>query len=338
MCVSTGGKLRFEEAKHYPQSRSTYSRTVQEKGSTDSDGLFKMGAFRKRKVVKQGHLSSWSTMPCMWRAQVQTSAPGGTLIDDKRVAAITGAAQGIGRKTAELLAERGFRVAIIDLRGADETIRSIQSRGGEAFGVVGNIVEESAIDGFVQSVYERWGRADVLVNNAGISFISPAEDTSASDYRRVLEVNLVAPFLLAKAFGKRMLAAKRGCIVNVASVAGLFGVADRAAYNTSKHGLVGLTRTLAAEWGGRGVRVNAVCPSWVKTEMDVTAQASGLYTDDDIVDRIPMARFAVPEDIALAIAFLADENQSGFINGHTLSVDGGWAADGGWDKLRREHR
>jgi NAD(P)-dependent dehydrogenase (short-subunit alcohol dehydrogenase family) len=153
-----------------------------------------------------------------------------------------------------------------------------------------------------------------------------------------LEVNLVAPFLLAKAFGTKMLAAQRGCIINVASVAGLVGIADRAAYNASKHGLIGLTRTLAAEWGGRGIRVNAVCPGWVKTEMDAADQAGGSYTDADIIDRVPMGRFATPDDIALAIAFLADERESGFINGHALTVDGGWTADGSWESLRRRHR
>jgi NAD(P)-dependent dehydrogenase (short-subunit alcohol dehydrogenase family) len=151
-------------------------------------------------------------------------------------------------------------------------------------------------------------------------------------------VNLVAPFLLAKAFGARMLAARRGSIVNVASIAGLVGVADRSAYNVSKHGLIGLTRTLAAEWGGRGVRVNAVCPGWVKTPMDDTAQATGIYSDADITGRIPMGRFAYPDDIAQAIAFLADERQSGFVNGHTLIVDGGWTGDGSWESLRLSHR
>jgi NAD(P)-dependent dehydrogenase (short-subunit alcohol dehydrogenase family) len=178
----------------------------------------------------------------------------------------------------------------------------------------------------------------VLVNNAGISLIVPAERTSAGDFRRVMEVNLVAPFLLAKAFGEKMLGARRGCIVNIASIAGLAGVADRAAYNASKHGLIGLTRTLAAEWGGRGVRVNAVCPGWVKTQMDDTAQASGLYSDADITDRIPMGRFAKPDDIASAVAFLADDEQSSFINGHTLVVDGGWTADASWQSLRLSKR
>jgi NAD(P)-dependent dehydrogenase (short-subunit alcohol dehydrogenase family) len=258
--------------------------------------------------------------------------------DEKRVAVITGGAQGIGRRTAELLAERGFRLALIDLRMPDETIRAIEERGAEAMGFAGDIANEAIVERFAGEVFRRFGRVDVLVNNAGISLISPAEKTSAQDYRRVLEVNLVAPFLLAKTFGAKMLEAKRGAIINVASVAGLLGIADRAAYNASKHGLIGLTRTLAAEWGGRGVRVNAVCPGWVKTEMDAADQARGTYTDADITGRVPMGRFATADDVARAIAFLADERESAFVNGHTLSVDGGWASDGSWESLRLSHR
>ena len=135
-----------------------------------------------------------------------------------------------------------------------------------------------------------------------------------------------------------MLTQRSGSIINVASVAGLLGIADRAAYNASKHGLIGLTRTLAAEWGGRGVRVNAVCPGWVKTEMDLADQAGGSYTDADITNRVPMGRFASPDDIAKAIVFLADPQESAFVNGHTLAVDGGWTADGSWESLRLRHR
>jgi NAD(P)-dependent dehydrogenase (short-subunit alcohol dehydrogenase family) len=272
------------------------------------------------------------------RGNKQTQAQIGVDLNEKPVAAITGAAQGIGRRLAEVLAGRGYRVALNDLRMPDATIRSIQSHGGEAIGFAGNIADESTVEGFVRYVYGVWGRTDVLVNNAGISFISPAESISGEDYRRVLDVNLVAPFLLAKAFGTMMLAARHGCIINVASIAGLVGIADRAAYNVSKHGLIGLTRTLAAEWGGRGVRVNAVCPGWVKTGMDSADQAGGSYTDADITSRVPMGRFATPDDIASAIAFLADETESGFINGHALTVDGGWTADGSWESLRRRHR
>jgi len=257
---------------------------------------------------------------------------------DKRVAVITGGAQGIGRRTAELFAERGYRVAIVDLREPAETIKAIKAKGGGAFAYSADITDEAAVTLFAQKVFDCYGRVDVLVNNAGISLISPAEETSFADYRRVIDVNLVGPFLLCQVFGKKMLKAGSGSIVNVASVAGLLGVSDRAAYNASKHGLIGLTRTLAAEWGGRGIRVNAVCPGWVKTEMDVADQAGGSYSDADITGRVPMGRFATPDDIAHAIAFLADDNESGFVNGHALSVDGGWATDGSWESLRLHKR
>jgi len=255
-----------------------------------------------------------------------------------RVAVVTGAAQGIGRRTAELLAERGYRLVLSDLRTATETLRAVRNLGTEAFDVQGDVADESVVHQIAAAVNDRFGRTDVLVNNAGISLISPAEEQSAVDYRRVLEINLVAPFLLSKAFGTTMLAQRAGSIINVASVAGLVGIADRAAYNASKHGLIGLTRTLAAEWGGRGVRVNAVCPGWVKTEMDTADQSTGGYTDSDITGRVPMARFAAADDIARAIAFLADPRESAFINGHTLVVDGGWTADGSWESLRLRHR
>jgi NAD(P)-dependent dehydrogenase (short-subunit alcohol dehydrogenase family) len=254
------------------------------------------------------------------------------------IAVITGAAQGIGRRTAELLAERGYALALSDLREPEETLHAVRHLQVETLSFVGDIADEETVGRFVDAVRGRWGRADVLVNNAGISSIMPAETITAAEYRRVLEVNLVAPFLLAKAFGTMMLARGAGSIVNVASIAGLVGVADRAAYNASKHGLIGLTRTLAAEWGGRGVRCNAVCPGWVKTDMDHSAQASGLYTDADITHRVPMGRFASADDVARAIAFLADARESAFVNGHALAVDGGWTSDGSWESLRLRHR
>ncbi len=135
-----------------------------------------------------------------------------------------------------------------------------------------------------------------------------------------------------------MLSAGAGSIVNVASIAGLRGISQRVAYNASKHGLVGLTSTLAAEWGGRGVRVNAVCPGWVKTEMDAEDQGGGAYTDRDITDQVPLARFATPEDVAKAVAFLADPSKSSFINGAALPVDGGWSSDVSWTSLRLKSR
>jgi NAD(P)-dependent dehydrogenase (short-subunit alcohol dehydrogenase family) len=255
-----------------------------------------------------------------------------------KLAVITGAAQGIGRRTAETFAAAGYALALLDLQACSSTLNGVRAAGCDAVDFAGDISDESVVEATAEAVRARWKRVDVLVNNAGISSIAPAETIDARTFRRVLEVNLVAPFLLARAFGKLMLQQRSGCIVNVASIAGIAGVADRAAYNASKHGLIGLTRTLAAEWGGRGVRCNAVCPGWVKTEMDVADQASGSYTDQDIIDVNPMGRFASPDDIANAILFLADPNQSGFINGHALVVDGGWTTDASWQTLRLAHR
>jgi NAD(P)-dependent dehydrogenase (short-subunit alcohol dehydrogenase family) len=184
----------------------------------------------------------------------------------------------------------------------------------------------------------RHDAVDLLVNNAGVSLICPAEQTTAAQWQRVMSINLFGPFLLCRAFGAQMLARGSGSIVNVASIAGLAGVSQRSAYNTSKHGLVGLTRTLAAEWGGRGVRVNAVCPGWIKTEMDEADQKRGAYSDTDITNRVPMGRFARAEDVAAAIVFLADPQLSGFVNGVCLPVDGGWTADASWESLRLASR
>ncbi len=256
-----------------------------------------------------------------------------------RVAVVTGAAQGLGRRTAEVLAEAGFALALMDLKGCAGTLTMIHGLGNDVIDLTGDLCDEVVVARGVEAVKQRWGQVDVLVNNAGISFISPAEDVEAAAFRRVLEVNLLAPFLLAKGFGAMMLAQGAGSIVNVASIAGLVGVADRSAYNASKHGLIGLTRTLAAEWGGRGVRVNAVCPGWAKTEMDVADQAAGAgYNDADIEGVNPMGRFASPEDIAQAVLFLAERERSGFINGVALPVDGGWVSDGSWQSLRMKKR
>jgi NAD(P)-dependent dehydrogenase (short-subunit alcohol dehydrogenase family) len=255
-----------------------------------------------------------------------------------RVAVVTGAAQGIGRRTAEVLAEAGYAVALMDMRSCAATLEAVKKHGAETAEYGGDLVEEGTVVRAVAAVKKRWGRADVLVNNAGISSIARAETVETEDFRRVLEVNLVAPFLLSRHFGAMMLKQKSGSIVNVASIAGLMGVSHRAAYNASKHGLIGLTRTLAAEWGGRGVRCNAVCPGWVKTEMDAADQAKGTYSDADITGRVPMGRFAAAEDVARAIAFLADPALSGFVNGHALAVDGGWTADASWESLRMSCR
>ncbi len=251
-----------------------------------------------------------------------------------KTALVTGAAQGVGFATAALLGRLGYRVVLMDLKSLDEKVRQLQDAGADVLGVTGDVASESFVLDLAARVARDYGALDALVNNAGISLIAPAENTSAQAWQQVMNVNLFGPFLLCKHLGVQMLSRGRGSIVNVASVAGLSGIAHRSAYNASKHGLIGLTRTLAAEWGGRGLRVNAVCPGWIKTEMDVADQGGGAYSDSDIVNRVPMARFASPDDVAQAIALLLDAERCAFINGVALPVDGGWIADGGWESLR----
>jgi NAD(P)-dependent dehydrogenase (short-subunit alcohol dehydrogenase family) len=252
----------------------------------------------------------------------------------KKTVLLTGAAQGLGLTATQLLAQRAYRVILVDIQSVEEQVLRLRELGGEAHGISGDVSSEEFVRELAQKIGREYGAIDGLVNNAGISLIVPAEQTSAAQWQRVMAINLFAPFLLCRYLGAQMLTRGSGSIVNVASIAGLAAVSHRSAYNASKHGLLGLTKTLAAEWGGRGVRVNAVCPGWIKTEMDVADQGSGAYSDADIVDRVPLARFARAEDVAEAIAFLLDASRSGFINGVSLPVDGGWLADASWNSLR----
>ena len=253
-----------------------------------------------------------------------------------KTAVITGAAQGLGLVTARLFANSSYHVVLTDIQPLDSALAGLAADGFSVSGLCGDVASEEFVAALAAQVAQERGVADVLINNAGISLIAPAEETTLDQWQRVMAINLQGPFLLCRAFGRQMLERRAGSIVNVASIAGLRGVIHRAAYNASKHGLVGLTRTLAGEWGGRGVRVNAVCPGWIKTEMDVADQGSGAYSDDDIINRVPMARFALPEDVAAAILFLARDDS--FINGVSLPVDGGWTGDASWDALRIKAR
>jgi NAD(P)-dependent dehydrogenase (short-subunit alcohol dehydrogenase family) len=251
---------------------------------------------------------------------------------------VTGAAQGLGLVTAELLARQGCRVILVDVQSVDSRVARLRGLGLEAQGFTGDVSSEAFVQQVTEIVGREFGALDGLVNNAGISLIVPAERTTAAQWQRVMAINLFGPFLLCRHLGAQMLERGRGSIVNVASIAGLAAVSHRSAYNASKHGLIGLTKTLAAEWGGRGLRVNAVCPGWIKTEMDAADQGGGAYSDGDITDRVPLARFAKADDVAEAIAFLLDADRSAFINGISLPVDGGWTADASWNSLRLRTR
>ena len=250
-------------------------------------------------------------------------------------ALVTGAAQGLGLATAESLARSGYEVTLVDLKPLDAAVQRLgQQQGARVHAICGDVASEA----FAVALAEQIGSPPRRARRAGQQCRRqpdrPAEQTTAAQWQRVMDINLLGPFLLCRTLGAQMLARRAGSIINVASIAGLAGVSQRSAYNASKHGLVGLTRTLAAEWGGRGVRVNAVCPGWIKTEMDEADQRRGAYADADITDRVPMARFAQAQDVASAIVYLADPKLSGFVNGVCLPVDGGWTADASWDSLR----
>ena len=160
----------------------------------------------------------------------------------RRVAVVTGAAQGIGRRTAEVFADEGYALVLNDLREPTQTVGSLESRGAEVLAVVGDVSSEDDVLRLRDRALERFGGVHVLVNNAGIALIAPAEQTSAAQWRRVVDVNLTGPFLLCQALGMGMLAAGQGSIVNVASIAGLRGVADRAAGRPRGSGECGVPR------------------------------------------------------------------------------------------------
>jgi NAD(P)-dependent dehydrogenase (short-subunit alcohol dehydrogenase family) len=157
------------------------------------------------------------------------------------------------------LAEYGVNIVLCDLKPMVDLADLLRTKGAHVLEIQGDISDEGEVKRFAAQVRQEFGGLDILVNNAGISLITPATETSVSDFRRVLEVNLVGPFLLCREFGQMMLEKGSGSIINVASIAGLFGITERSAYNASKQGVIGLTRTLASEWGGYGVRCNAVC-------------------------------------------------------------------------------
>ena len=169
-----------------------------------------------------------------------------------RVAVVTGAARGLGRVIAVTLAREGCTLVLADVADCAATAAGVTALGGQVWPSRTDVSSETDVLALGAGVRDRFGRADVLVNNAGVSLLVPAEETTAEAWRRVLDINLTGAFLLCREFGTQMLAAGSGSVVNVASIAGLRGVSHRAAYNASKHGLVGLTSTLAAEWGGRG--------------------------------------------------------------------------------------
>lgn len=244
---------------------------------------------------------------------------------------MTGSSSGIGRAIATRLAAGDARVVVNsrDIARAKDAADEIISGGHEALPVAADVSRPEGGRALVDAAVEAFGGLDVLVNNAGIPFVRPAEDISPEEWENVLATNLTGPFWCAQAAATVMLTRRSGTIINISSVFGATAIAGRAAYCTAKHGLDGLTQSLAVEWADRGVRVLSVNPGYVATPFVQQTMSSGRFSASDIERRTPLGRLAEPAEIAEVVAFLASPAAS-YMTGAQIPVDGGWLADGGW--------
>jgi len=245
-----------------------------------------------------------------------------------RCAVVTGGGGGIGRAVSLLLAEAGAVVAVLDKDEpkAQATARAIGESGGHAIAIGVDVTNEAALESAFSTVVQRFGRLDILVNNAGLAIRARALDMSVADWTTVLSVNLTGMFLCARIAAHHMISSgNESAIVNTASIMGLSGgIYPNVAYQTTKGGVVNMTRALALEWASERIRVNAVAPTFVRT-----ALTEGLLAKPDVLAAIeaatPMGRLAEPEEVAAAIVFLASPAAS-MITGAILPVDGGYLA------------
>jgi NAD(P)-dependent dehydrogenase (short-subunit alcohol dehydrogenase family) len=247
---------------------------------------------------------------------------------DGQVAVVTGSSRGIGRAIAFGLGRAGASVVANgrDGRVLEQVVHDLVEEGIRASPCVADVRDEHAVHAMFDEARTRFGPVDVLVNNAGALAVVDAENMALSDWELVLATNLTAPFLCAREAARQMLPLGRGVIVNISSIFAHGAMEQRAAYCATKHGIEGLTRALAVEWGPRGIRVVAVSPSFVVTDQLAANPGIDLAAP---TARSPLHRLATPEDIADAVTFLAGPDAS-FINGSSLPVDGGWLADAGW--------
>jgi NAD(P)-dependent dehydrogenase (short-subunit alcohol dehydrogenase family) len=260
-----------------------------------------------------------------------------TQADDTRpVAIVTGAADGIGWATAQRLAAHGWRIVLLDLR-ADAVAGRAAELGAAHLGLACDVTQEASVDGAISTALARTGRIDVLVNNAGIGDQAlPTLEQTPNAFDRVLAVHVRGCFLMSQAVLRTMREqardprGNRGAIVNLGSIASLGGIPGRNAYCAAKAGVLGMTRALASEWAREGIRVNAVAPGYVRTELVAGLARQGVIDGQAIAHRTPMGRMAEPAEIAEAIAFLASPAAS-YITGVVLPVDGGWTAFGAPD-------
>jgi NAD(P)-dependent dehydrogenase (short-subunit alcohol dehydrogenase family) len=259
------------------------------------------------------------------------TAPAGSINLSGRVAIVTGAGSGIGRAMAQQLASAGAALVVNDIIGerAHETVAIIERAGGIAVPAVADVSDEQAVESFVTQAAERFGRIDVLCNNAGImDMMSEPAATSTGMWNRVLAVNLTGYFFLTRAVLPYMLARKSGSIINTASEAAIRGGAAGLAYAVSKHGVIGLTRNIA--WAHRldGIRCNAICPGAVETNI-TAGKGFEMFDQAGVARLMPVLqlvpRIAQPEQMASVALFLASDAAS-FVNGAIIPADGGWAA------------
>lgn len=250
---------------------------------------------------------------------------------DDRVVVITGAASGIGNAVAHHFAERGATVVAVDRSpSTQDAVDALPvpgtgsaTRPGRHLAIVADLLAPGAAASIVATVHDRFGRLDILVNSAGIALLSPAVDTSDSDWDATLAVNLTASFRMAQAVAPGMIDAGYGRIVNLASQASVVGLDQHAAYCASKAGLLGLTRVLSLEWARHGVTVNAVSPTVVETPLGKKAWAG--EKGEALKAQIPAQRFAQPDEVAALIGYLSSE-RAGMVTGENILIDGGYAS------------
>jgi len=239
-----------------------------------------------------------------------------------KVAIVTGGGRGIGRAIAAVLAAEGAKVAVNYSRSAEaatQTVAQIRKAGGTAMAAQADVASADEIAALVTQVVEEFGQVDILVNNAGITRDKLLLRMSEEDWDAVLDTNLKGAFLCVKAVAPLMVKQKSGIIVNVGSVVGRVGGPGQANYSASKAGLFGLTKSLAKELGSRNIRINAVAPGFIETEMTEVLKAD--YREA-ILKQIPLGRFGAAEDVARVVAFLCSPDAA-YIHGEVITIDGG---------------
>ncbi|MGF1536856.1 MAG: 3-oxoacyl-[acyl-carrier-protein] reductase [Elainellaceae cyanobacterium] len=238
-----------------------------------------------------------------------------------QVAVVTGASRGIGRATALALAAEGAKVVVNYARSAEAAeavVAEIQGMGAEALALQADVSEGEQVSAFFKTVMDKWGRIDVLVNNAGITRDTLLMRMKPEDWQAVINLNLTGVFLCIQAVTKPMLKQRSGRIINIASVSGQMGNPGQANYSAAKAGVLGLTKTVAKEMATRGITVNAIAPGFIETDM-----THDIKSAEDILKFIPLGRFGKPEEVAGLVRFLAADDAAAYITGQTLTIDGG---------------